>query len=336
MEEGMFSAHVRARLDGTFDDSQKILEHLYRVVRRQLQKVGQWNLSPKYLGYDGESWERSEAIDDLVQDVYMTCIEKRLVKLGEHLKASGTCEGSVIRKLKWFLSDRQEKGNPIARRVFRNVRSASESLVENATATTTCTEKLTGKSIILANGQKSAVAADELETFFFAELEDPDFTGVIHRESLASWQKIEAVLADKFAHGLSGYKITDLAKSFSDACKRPGVVSESESPLENGENSIFILFENTRTATPEARYQERDDLDAMITAFKSHAEQTIAKSRIRSRVLEMLDKLAAMIVEGEDVRQLSVRKLADALGMSKSTLAEDIARLQTYQSPPEA
>ena len=61
MNDQFFSEHLRSRLDDTFDNDPAILTHIKRELRRQLKKMGQWNLSPSYLAFDGESWESSDA-----------------------------------------------------------------------------------------------------------------------------------------------------------------------------------------------------------------------------------------------------------------------------------
>jgi len=339
MDEPIFSKHVRERLDGTFSNTGEILAHLHRVVRRKLKDIGQWNLPPRYLGfeeYQDQSWEGSAAIDDLVQEVYIVCIEKRLEKLGEHLEKRGTCEGSVRWKLGKYLTDRQEKGNPIARRVFRNVRSASESLVETEKATTSCTEKLTGKSIVLSPGSSAPDTPNDLSKFFADSLADKEFTKIVSRECPASWRTIETTVEQRFERGLSGYKITDLAKLFNEACKLPGRTSESDAGSDGDGKTIFQFLADTRTESPDTRYQTNDELDALIIALTKHAEATIPNLRIRARVIEMLQKLAELVREGEDLRQLSRRKLAETLGVSKSTLAEDFARLQSIELMQDA
>lgn len=336
MNESIFSEHVRDCLNGKFDNTRSILAHLHQVVRRRLKAIGQWNLPPKYLGYDDESWESPGAMDDLVQDVYLVCIQKRLTKLGVHLEQTGTCEGSVHWKIDKFLSDRQEKGNPIARRVFRNVRCASESLVENDKAECSCSGRLTGKSIVMSLGHQSVEAKDDLADYFAEKLGESDFVKMIHRESPASWRLIEAAVENCFSHGMTGFKLGDLAKLLSDACKLPGVVSANESDGGDGEKSILDFYVETRTSENEKRYQSEVELEPWIANLTKHAETSISNARIRARVLNTLATVTELIQEGQDVRELSLRKLADKLDISKSTLAEDLARLQTYNWMQEA
>lgn len=147
---------------------------------------------------------------------------------------------------------------------------------------------------------------------------------------------IESVVEAKFLQGMSGYKVGELAKLFGEACKRPGVVSEAESEASNGEKSILEILADSRTESPDGRYQQSDELESWLAKLTRHAETRVRNARIRLRVLNMLAGLAELIREGEDIRQLSRRKLADKLGVSKSTLAEDFARLQTYDLMPEA
>jgi hypothetical protein len=249
--------------------------------------------------------------------------------LGEHLEKSGTCEGSVHWKIGKFLSDRQEKGNPIARRVFRNVRNASESLVDSEKATCSCGERLKGKSIVLAIGQDSAETAENLESCFSEHLGDSDFIKSVHRECVASWRLIEIAVESRFSQGLTGYKLDDLVKLLGDACKRPGIVSATEADGDDGgDKSILDLIAETRTTQNQQRYVAGEELAPWIAKLTKHAENSISKPRIRARVLKSLATVSKLIEEGQDDRELSVRKLAERLGMSKSTLADDFARLR--------
>lgn len=336
MDETIFSDHVRDLLAENHDNTQDVLTHLHRVVRRHLKKIGQWSLPPKYLGYDGESWEQPGAMDDLVQDAYLSCILKRLTTLGAQVEKTGTCEGSVHWKLKWFLSDRQEKGNPIARRVFRNVRSASESLLESGRAECSCGDCLTSKSIILAVGQDTPEAADHLEDHFAGILGEPDFAKTIHRESPGSWKMIADAVENRFNTGMRGYKLSDLAKLLGDACKRPGVVSAIDEQGDDGEKSILDFLVETRTSQKERRYKAEEELEPWIANLTEHANANISSAWIRSRVLGTLATLADLIRDGHDIRELSLRKLASRLGMPKTRLAEDFARLRTYDLMQDA
>lgn len=339
MDEPFFSRHVQSLIDGTFDNSPDIITHLQREIRRQLKSIGQWNLPPKYLGFDGESWEGSDALDDLTQEVYIHCIQKRLLKLGQHLAATGSCEGSVRKKLTWFLQDRQEKGNPVARRVFRNIRSASESLIESGKAVSPGLQRLTGNSTILALGQLAAATADGLAEYFNEELGDREFVKLICRECLTSWRMLALTIEKHFNRGLTGYRLDELANLFTELCRRPGCVADSDRDADENESNIWNSISETRTEVRPGRYErtnvvdDRDQYDALLRTLTQRAEATIGNPRIKARVVRMLEKIAELILQGEDVRQLSLRKLADAIGVSKSTLAEDMARLKL---PPQA
>ncbi len=336
-DERIFSDHVREPHQGAFENHQAILKHLHAVIRRRLKAIGQWNLPPKYLGYDGESWERSGAMDDLVQDAYLVCILKRLSKLTEQVEKTGTCEGSVHWKLKWFLSDRQEKGNPIARRVFRNVRCASESLIESGQAACSCRDRLTNKSIVLAVGRDTAETADGLNDYFAADLGTPDFVKTIHRDSPGSWEAIANAIAKSFVAGMSGYKIGDLAKLLGDACRRPGMVSADDATsVGDGEKSILDFLVETRTDENERRYLANEAIEPWITSLSEFAKENIRSARIQKRVLAALAAVAELIRDGHEVRDMSLRKLAEKLGTSKSTLAEDFSRLQNYDRMQDA
>ena len=342
MDEPVFSQHVQSLLDGTFDNDPAIVSHLKREVQRQLRKIGQWNLSPSYLGFDGESWESSDALDELTQEVYIHCIQKRLTKLGEHLSVTGSCEGSVRKKISWFLQDRQEKGNPIARRVYRNVRSASESLIERGKADSTCRGKLTANTNVLTIGQSVPAATDELAEHLAGQLGDREFTKLLCRNSPASWHMVETAIERCFGLGLRGYQIGELTKLLSDTCKRPDRVADSEAETDEGVGNIWNSISETRTDVRQARYlnvsdvDNRDQFAALIRNLTNQVHTNIRNERVRGRVLRMIEITSELVHSGEDIRKLSVRKLAIILGVAKTTLEDDIARLKSLYEANDA
>ena len=342
MDDQVFSEHVRSRLDGTFDNDPAILIHLKREIRRQLKKIGQWNLSPSYLAFDGESWEASDALDELANEAYIHCIEKRLQKLAEHLAVTGTCDGSVRKKISWFLQDRQEKGNPISRRVFRNVRSASKSLVERKKAEAVPSGAIRAGTTVLAIGQSMRNSTDELASSFSESLGDRDFVRLVSRNSPASLRMVEGVIDKCIDSGLRGYMIGELVKIFAEVCKRPDHITEVSEDGDDGIGRIWDSISENRTDVRQNRYlnssevDERDQFAALVQDLIRRANANIINERIRNRVLRMIEKISELVLEGEDVRELSCRKLAAVLNVAKSTVAEDMARLQYSRKEQDA
>jgi hypothetical protein len=342
MDDQVFSEHIRSRLDGTFDNDPAILTHIKRELKRQLKKIGQWNLSPSYLAFDGESWESSDALDELANEVYIHCIEKRLQKLSEHLAATGTCDGSVRKKISWFLQDRQEKGNPISRRVFRNVRSASESLIEREKAEASPSGALLASTTVLAIGQSIPNSSEELAASFSESLGDRDFIRLVSRNCPASWRTVERVIEKRIDLGLRGYLLSELAKIFAEICKRPDRVTELSEDLDDGFDNIWGSISENRTDVRQGRYLNRSEVDdrdqfaALVQELIRRANKNIPNDRIRARVLRMVDKITELVREGVDVRELSCRKLGDTLNVPKTIVAEDMARLKDPTEEQEA
>lgn len=342
MDDQVFSNHIRSRLNGTFDNDPAILTHLKREITRQLKKIGQWNLSPSYLAFDGESWDNSDALDELVNEVYIHCIEKRLQKLGEHLTVTGTCDGSVRKKISWFLQDRQEKGNPISRRVFRNVRSASESLIEREKASATPHGALRASSVVLAIGQSTPDSAKELADDFSDSLGERDFVRLVSRNCPASWRMVERVIEKRIDLGLRGYFLGELAKVFAEVCKHPDRITDASDDNDYGIGKIWDSISDSRTDVHRTRYlnsskfDEQEQFETLVRDLVGRAHKNINNKRIRNRVLKMIDKIAELVREGEDVRELSCRKLSVILNVGKTTVAEDMARLQPPRKEQDA
>lgn len=341
MAEQHFTEHVRAVLDGTFDNNPSILEHLKRELKRQLRKMDQWSLSPGNLGFDGGSWEGSEALDELAQEAYISCIQKRLTKLGEHLDKTGSCEGSVRKKITWFLADRKRKGNPISRRIFDNVRIASESLVETRKAETSQAAGFEARTVILAPGRSTPSNAAELANCFSEQLGDREFVKWVSRNSPTTWKMIETAVEKCFGMRLHGYRIGELSNLFWESCKNPDRLTDESDDEENGFGNIWGSISEIRTNVRNSRYSvvnavdHLDQFSYLLGELVQTAYAGVKNERIKNRVLKMLEKIGDLIREGEDVRELSCRKLANLLGISKSTLAEDIERLKNHYRPLE-
>ncbi|MEM6468482.1 MAG: hypothetical protein AAF802_02855 [Planctomycetota bacterium] len=147
-------------------------------------------------------------MDELTQEAYLTCILKPLDLYAAQVEKSGTCEGSVHQKIKWFLTSRQRKANPIAQRVYQNVRAVSESLVESSRAHCENAKEISGRSEILAPGMKTVASREDLANHFASPLSEHDFLQAVHRKCIASWRLLESTIAKQFAGGLTGYRIS--------------------------------------------------------------------------------------------------------------------------------
>jgi len=240
----------------------------------------------------------------------------------------------VRKKISWFLQDRQEKGNPIARRVFRNVRSASESLIERKKAESTPSGKLRANTSILAIGQSVPASTGELAESLAERLGDREFTRLVSRNCPAGWRMVESTIEKCFDFGLRGYLIGEFSKILAETCKSPDRIADVSEDSDDGSGNIWNSISENRTDVRESRYlntsevDDRDQFAALVQELIGRAQLNVRNERIRTRVLRMIEKIAELVREGEDIRELSCRKLATILDVAKSTVAEDMARLQ--------
>ena len=226
MDEKIFTEHVRQVLADEPYDGEKLLKHLTRAVKRRLQTMGQWRLPPKYLAFEGNSWSDPGTLDNLVQEVYVACILRRLTKIAEILSVSGDIEGLVHKNIQRFLIDRRRKGNPVGRRVFKNVQAASESMIENGTASTK-DSRIRYSTIIFGDGKNVEQSVNELETLFATELADADFIEIVCRKSKPSWEHLERTIVGKFTLDLTGYRVTNLVNLFAAKNANPQLLNAS-------------------------------------------------------------------------------------------------------------
>lgn len=328
MDEQLFTNHVRGLLEGEQSVDDQIIRHLKQVICKKLQRLGYWQLPPRYLGLNGDSWGDSTALDDLVQESYMACIFNGLTRFAEYLMGSETVEGAVHQKIEWYLQQRKRDGNPLATRVYKNVRAASETLVELGVAKTTSDCDISGHSVILAQDNSSPNSEIELEEIFAEELHDAEFVKGIVKECLASLRMTEQRIKLRLKENLSGYVVNHLVALLSNETKLGHEVSLDSTGEEEGSRNVFESLPDAGTPSPDARYRNSEDYEILLETIRETAESNISNHRIRDRVLKALDLTAELINGGEDVSQLSIRKLADRLGVAKSSLARDFARLR--------
>ena len=329
MDENIFTKHVRAILAEKPDANDQILDHLERSLVGHLKKSRLWNAPPSYLGYDGETWNQSDALGDLAQDCYLYCILKPLNTIAQHLKFSNSIDGWVHWKIKHFLKDRQRKGNAIGMRVFANVAAASEALIDAKKVETKDSDKITGETTLLVVGKRRPNSLDELIALIGSDIENPEFAKSVCRKCLVSQRLIESMISAAIIRGLLGYQVGELVDLLTKK-GREFFQSQGLDPATDGieEFESEDLRTVTRMIFPEQRYEHSEDLEAKLRALLVHAESTIDNSRILMRVTKMLTFLADLIRQGEDIHQLKQAVIARQLGVSTSTFGEDIARLR--------
>lgn len=337
MDEMIFTEHIRSLLadqsihdlSGKPVDGQQVRSHLKYVICRELRRLGHWHLPPSFLGYAGASWSESDALDDLVQDAYLVCIFKRLRKLGEYLRVSGTVEGAVHWKLQRYLVDCRRGANPSRTRIFNNVKAASATLIQREQAHLVNGHLLRSATIIVAQGGTQPNSLEQLAEFLAAELNDVSFVTAISRECEASRILIENALFKKLAAGLTGYQIGHVVQLFAEASFSFQELAALNSTFVSDPNHIIADFlPDFRTISPEHRYQQSEDFTKLLGELTVHVQSTVPSPRIRERVLNMLNYLAKLIQSGEDLRSLTQAEIARRLGVPYATLNEDFLRLR--------
>src|SRR5262249_52732974 len=103
------------------EDHEAFVEKLRSIVIGELRERNLFNVSPKYLGYAGGSWQDGDGdrINDLVMDIYEAILRRRTT-LRTHLKNRPDLDGMIRRNVRNFFHDRQHQHDPIGFGVFHN------------------------------------------------------------------------------------------------------------------------------------------------------------------------------------------------------------------------
>ncbi len=333
MGEQIFTEHVRLLLVGQPDDGRRVRAHLKSVISIELNRLGQWSLPPRFLGYTGESWPESDALDDLVHDAYLACIVKRMKKLAEFLQASGSIEGAVHWKLQRFLLDRQRHSDPARTRIFNNVKAASAALIAQGQAEAVAHSPLTSGTVVLALGKAHPCSRERLADLLAFALGDVAFLAATSRECVASRKLIENALLASFENGVTGYQLGHVIELLVQANLAVQGVAELAAQghveIARSAHLLLDLIPDFRVLAPAGRCQQSEDLSLLMKTFIQHVQSTVRNPRIQSRIIRLLEYLAALIRSGEDVTSLTQAETARRLGVSYATLIDDLMRLRT-------
>jgi hypothetical protein len=116
---------------------ERALKALRRELRRELERRGLWDSSPRYVGILGhERWPGPEgapkggAIEELLADAYEFIFVARLRNLLAHLEVKPQIEGLVRLNVRHLLHEAQRKHDPLGYRVYQILHAAIRQAVE--------------------------------------------------------------------------------------------------------------------------------------------------------------------------------------------------------------
>jgi hypothetical protein len=129
---GVFTEYVRSLSQGEPAPAlfAALCRELSAALRTELRRRGLWNTPPSYLGIlGGGSWD-DDALDELRADAHTFVFVDRLRSLRSQLEAKANIDGLVLRAVRNFVQERQEKHDPLGTQVYVVLRSAVEEAVE--------------------------------------------------------------------------------------------------------------------------------------------------------------------------------------------------------------
>ncbi len=234
---------------GDFDDVWTLLR---RWVRRALQRRGMWDRRPVYLGIlgagswvqhdsaDGEGVPKGgtrDALDELVQEVYVEVFVKRLPTLTRYVQKGRTVEAVVRRAIDQAIHERQSARDPLGQRLYQWLRSAAQMGVDRGLVTLLDGgAKIQSASVLHLGGRRadgpSAIAdLDEHVRLWNDEL-FVDWLTAKGRESEQVVARLADLLLDLPSHGIDTVRFEILVQALTrDTRSRLAVLFQEWQPL---------------------------------------------------------------------------------------------------------
>jgi hypothetical protein len=320
--------HLRRYLEGA-DADVALLAGLADLIRIRLQRSGMWCHPPDYFGYsEYHSWSEAFSGDDLtpapVCDFFLEEVVPEQDFLLKTVLAGNTIEALLGQKVKWFLTDRQRKHEPVGYRVFGNLVATVKAMIDDGIAASTnlVRGKVRNPTVIRlgASAHGPPAHADELAQVI---ARDPDWPPVLLRLSKLGRgaQRLLRERLDQFpAAGVVAFQVGEFGallkarvRAAHEAWTRPAG-QDPESPAEDCD----LL---SRTGGPGDRYfMSEEGLASFGRRVREAVDQSNFTDKVRRRMIVVLEDWLKYLAAGQEPPK--VREWAVQLALPKSSLNE--------------
>jgi len=331
--ESVFTDHVRNVVaQSVNDDDSAIWEAMWRVLKAELRRRGILSAGPIMLGYDGESWNDEAARNACLADAWRRAIRSRLRGLERNLNKTGCIERLVKRNLRNFIGERQERHDPAGKAFFENSKTALVFLCEQGVMHRHDAElhdKWKAGSEFGPPSSADVAPSDAASLQAALEQSGIQFEGL--ESLLVIKERPQEQLVDGLraleAHGCMRFSIRSLVRALRDLATASGIDLETAAKLRFSDFHDDFS-ENSRTVAADAGYAQDEHNEHVFQQIHELIDQSSRKDAIKARLHSVADIFESNLKEDDPVDAPTVREIADQLGMSKSTLADDMAEVR--------
>ena len=353
MSDDVLTQHVLelARgVDLSSDEYQRVLNSLGYLLEAELHRRNIFYRPASYLGYDQQrEWEDPEMVAEAAHDCYCYAILSRLTNLISRATDGENIDGHVLLNIRHFVTERQKGNDRTGFRVFQNLKAVLETAVaDNDLIPNGDPDDLNAKTVFsIPENTAELSSPDTLEGCL---QDDPDLREPKNVAALTTQgQKAQQILANCLGRllgaGIESFQLRDLKEAVIRIIKAAGVdrqIDNASSTLRSDDDrdlaDLFSAIQKTsgqepRTNLADTRYDEAEDFERKVRIAHDAIDQLSNRSTTKERLHRVLDSVAAsrtatVTEDSESLANIKNRKeLLEELGVSKSTISEDLQTL---------
>lgn len=316
--QGRYRVHIE-RLAREEPPVLEVFDELRRDLQLYLNDRGLRRLSPQLLGYpELESWSRRDDLDRLSMDCYDWALYRRRRGLSCKLAVYENLDGLVRRNVDNFLGYRQQRNDPVGNALYENCRGAAEVGVAKGWWITTTDAP--GERLHHPTSAPTAPAIEPPQLRL--QLRRLDGWGAVERELWACQTRLHERLAELLLAALMSeafsFRVVDVVQAIRSEVR--------EAWLSRFRAAVGGPDELTDHGSGHGELARRD-FCRLIDLLRQEVRGQRKGTEV-SNLERVFEEVAHHCLAAETDDELGQSELARRLGLSRSTVHDQIKRLR--------
>ncbi len=330
MTEDVFTQHVLdLDADLTPTEFQLALDGIWTLLQQELRRRGIFGRPPSYLGYSGKDWLDPLASEEASHDCYCFAVLHKLQLLKTLAAAGKNIDGFVHLNIRHFVTEKQEKHDPIGYKLFKNLQATLKATVE--------------KGLLNPDGNPDPYTADtvftrpgpgvdpvEGEILREALLGDVELAEDMRRRPkpilITLGQGAQLLLGGcvnrLVQSGIKSFRLRDLKDCLlqiisDEGLTRQTVIASQVGSANDDQGDFLDAF---RTIRAKPRYEEIEGFKNLVAEVHDCIDELARRAEIKQRLHLVFETIVGQIVAAEEPD--SQAELGRNLEISPSTIGE--------------
>ncbi|MFO0870288.1 MAG: hypothetical protein U0935_15270 [Pirellulales bacterium] len=327
--DSAFTRHVR--YFGTADDdAQAAVEALRLLLKRRLKRRGLQLQPPSYLGYSGPDWRDEGTFEELLFDCYSYVFVQRIIGLRNQARVRWQIDGLITLNVDHFLTERQQRHDPIGYAMFGNVRAAlkqGEKEGQWSCDPSSVDQEVANTTVVWRTGKREPTCwtRDQLLARLESEASWPEAVPSLVKCSKQGQAWVKAFLVRLWQSDSAPVRVGELVATLAGLAREVWRIRHALPPSATAFEGDEEFGQVVRVLTDDESTDERDRWEWLTGRIEKALEESPLQARRRTKLLEEFAWLS-QVVERHDIP--SQAQLCQELGIARTTASDDFRILR--------